>query len=186
MPNDSEWQELAARGRAVDALRAYCVAHGVGLSEARTAVERWRAVNCPPSPAFQRAFRAARRFTDALLTYLAEYAAPRSFQVRILPADPKDVIGQNTRFFSDFPAGHPGLDLTVEIAMAGVSIELRQEVARRHTEAGVRLIWFVCPETRTVAIHTGGTPGTELHEKETLDGGDVLPGFLCQVAELFG
>ena len=43
MANDSEWQQLAAQGHAVDALRAYCVAHGVGLSEARTAVERWRA-----------------------------------------------------------------------------------------------------------------------------------------------
>jgi hypothetical protein len=169
MPNDSEWQSLAAQGHAVEAIRAYCVAHGVGLAEAKAAVERWRAVNYPPSPAFQRAFRAARRLTDALLAYLA---------------DPKDAAGQNTRFFSDVQPDRPTLDLAVEVAMEGVSEGLRRETAGRHAADGVRLVWFLCPETRTVVVQAGGKLA-ELDEHATLDGGDVLPGFSCEVAELF-
>ena len=48
------------------------------------------------------------------------------------------------------------------------------------------LIWLVDPEMRTVLVYRGTPRGGELDEEDTLDGGEVLPGFSCKVAELFG
>ncbi len=51
--------------------------------------------------------------------------------------------------------------------------------------AGVRLIWVVNPELRTVRIHRlDGSIGA-LGEQDHLDGEDILPGFRCRVSELF-
>jgi Uma2 family endonuclease len=49
----------------------------------------------------------------------------------------------------------------------------------------VPLIWLADPETRTVTVYRGSMRGTELDESDALDGGEVLPGFSCQVADLF-
>ena len=51
---------------------------------------------------------------------------------------------------------------------------------------GVPLVWLVDPELRTVTVYAGRMRGTELDEDDTLDGGEVLPGFTCKVADLFG
>ena len=56
---------------------------------------------------------------------------------------------------------------------------------REYVTAGVRLVWLVDPETRTVLVYRGSLRGTEYDEADTLDGGDVLPEFTCQVADLF-
>ena len=50
---------------------------------------------------------------------------------------------------------------------------------------GVELVWEVDVEARTVTVWTSETESTKLKGKATLDGGDVLPGFSCKVAELF-
>ena len=50
---------------------------------------------------------------------------------------------------------------------------------------GVRLVWVVYPDTRTVVVYPQDEPVTELNENESLDGGDVLPGFSCAVADIF-
>jgi Uma2 family endonuclease len=49
----------------------------------------------------------------------------------------------------------------------------------------VPLVWLVDPETRTVTVYRGTMRGVELDESDTLDGGDVLPGFSCKVSDLF-
>ena len=51
--------------------------------------------------------------------------------------------------------------------------------------AGVRLVWYVDPEKRIVEVFTRPDQSTRLTEKDTLDGGDVLPGFQLSVASLF-
>jgi Uma2 family endonuclease len=48
------------------------------------------------------------------------------------------------------------------------------------------LIWIVDPKTRTVAVYTSVRKPTILKESQTLDGGDVLPGFALPLRELFG
>jgi Uma2 family endonuclease len=46
-------------------------------------------------------------------------------------------------------------------------------------------LWLADPETRTVTVYRETLVGTELDEGARLNGDDVLPGFSCQVAELF-
>ena len=83
----------------------------------------------------------------------------------------------------------PGLvpDLAVEVLSKG---NTRAEMARKlreYFEAGTRLVWMVDPKARTVRVHTGPTTrqSTVLKLGDTLDGGDVLPGFAVPVADLF-
>ena len=52
-------------------------------------------------------------------------------------------------------------------------------------ERGVRLIWVIDPEDRSVTVYRKGAPDEYLTENDTLTGGDVLPGFSVRVAELF-
>ena len=49
---------------------------------------------------------------------------------------------------------------------------------------GVRLVWVVDPKRQTVTVYRSWTDAHTLRADETLDGGDVLPGFACRVSEL--
>jgi Uma2 family endonuclease len=54
-----------------------------------------------------------------------------------------------------------------------------------YQEAGVSLLWLVDPEKETVTVIAAGRPAAVLKSDDTLDGGDVLPGFTIPVAEIF-
>lgn len=56
---------------------------------------------------------------------------------------------------------------------------------RLYLEAGVRLIWIVNPTARTVEVHAAGAAVRFFGQLDTLDGGDLLPGFSLAVSELF-
>jgi Uma2 family endonuclease len=49
---------------------------------------------------------------------------------------------------------------------------------------GVRLVWLIDPENRTVTVMTSVSEARILSEDDTLDGGDVLPGFTCAVRDI--
>ena len=50
---------------------------------------------------------------------------------------------------------------------------------------GVRLVWITDPETRTIMALPQSGPTRTYTEDDTLDGGDVLPGFTCAVRDIF-
>jgi Uma2 family endonuclease len=56
---------------------------------------------------------------------------------------------------------------------------------RHYLARGVRLIWVVDPEDRSVTVYRSGQQATILGETDMLSGEDVLPGFSCRVVELF-
>lgn len=81
------------------------------------------------------------------------------------------------------PAGYP--DLAVEVLSKG---NTRGEMARKRKEyflAGTRLVWQVNPRKRTVDVYTAPDAPTTRTEADTLDGGDVLPGFRLPVRSIF-
>ena len=77
-------------------------------------------------------------------------------------------------------------DLAVEVLSLSNTYREMQLKLSDYFAANVRLVWIVDPELRTVEVHTGTAEMTLLREDDTLDGGDVLPGFSIPLAELFG
>ncbi len=51
--------------------------------------------------------------------------------------------------------------------------------------AGVKLVWVIEPSDKTVAVYDEGGKCTILNEHDELDGKDILPGFKCQVRDIF-
>ena len=50
---------------------------------------------------------------------------------------------------------------------------------------GVRVVWVVRPDSRTVEVHRASGEVETLGEGDVLDGLDVLPGFACDVGAVF-
>ncbi len=76
-------------------------------------------------------------------------------------------------------------DLAVEVLSRSNTEEEMAQKLRDYFDSGVRLVWFVDPETRTVEVNTSSDHSTVLREDQTLDGGDVLPGFSLPLRQLF-
>ncbi len=76
-------------------------------------------------------------------------------------------------------------DLTTEVMSPNdVAYKVDKKV-QEWLRAGVRLVWVVNPQARTIEVHRVKELGTILREQDVLDGEDVLPGFRCAVRELF-
>ena len=52
-------------------------------------------------------------------------------------------------------------------------------------QAGARMVWVVSPKLRTVTVYRSLTEIVMLTEKDTLEGGDCVPGFQVAVAKIF-
>jgi Uma2 family endonuclease len=88
---------------------------------------------------------------------------------------------------SGIPQGYwPGApDLAVEVVSPSDTYTEVEEKVSDWLNAGARLVLVLNPRRRTVAVYTSPTDVARLTESDTLNGGDVLPGFTCRVAELF-
>jgi Uma2 family endonuclease len=76
-------------------------------------------------------------------------------------------------------------DLAVEVLSPNeVAYDVDKKI-QEYLKAGVRLVWVVNPQSRTIEVHRIGGQGTILRESDELEGEDVLPGFHTQVKELF-
>ena len=84
----------------------------------------------------------------------------------------------------------PGLlklapDLAIEVLSPSETASDLQEKLDDYKAAGTSLVWVVDPSRRTVMILASDAPVRWLHEGDTLDGGNVIRGFTCPVAEIF-
>jgi Uma2 family endonuclease len=68
----------------------------------------------------------------------------------------------------------PALAIEVRSPSNGLA-EVEEKIAD-YLRAGVRLIWYVFPETKTVWVDGAGRDRIILTEADVLDGSDVLPG----------
>ena len=76
-------------------------------------------------------------------------------------------------------------DLVVEVHSPSDSMREVHDKARMWLSYGVRLVWVVHPDTRTIDVHHQEHRVSTLTETDALDGADVLPGFSCPVSDLF-
>jgi Uma2 family endonuclease len=75
----------------------------------------------------------------------------------------------------------------VEVLSEGNTPREMQIKLGEYAAAGVKLVWYVDPEAKTVTVYPKGRERGKkvLGEGDTLDGGRVLPGFALPVADLF-
>ena len=76
-------------------------------------------------------------------------------------------------------------DLVVEVASPSDAPYQVEEKARMWLSCGVRLVWTMHPSTRTVNVYPESGARYTLTEDDTLDGGEVLPGFSWEVSDIF-
>jgi Uma2 family endonuclease len=76
-------------------------------------------------------------------------------------------------------------NLAVEVLSKRNTKKEMERKLREYFKAGVVLAWFINPKTRTVMVYTAVDQVVVLDEKQTLDGGPILPGFSLPLGELF-
>ena len=76
-------------------------------------------------------------------------------------------------------------DLAVEVVSPNDAVSDLVEKVGEYLRAGVRLVWIIDPDTRTVQVWRGDKSGTWLEAQDELSGEDIVPGFRCRVADLF-
>ncbi len=78
-------------------------------------------------------------------------------------------------------------DLVVEVLSESNTPREMAIKLGEYATAGVKLVWYVDPEAKTVTVYPKGRErGRKVFgESDTLDGGKVLPGFALPVADIF-
>jgi Uma2 family endonuclease len=82
-----------------------------------------------------------------------------------------------------FWAGPP--DLAVEIRSPSDSVRKIRKRVNDYLTRGARLVWVVDSRRRTVTVYRHLLTAVTVGLDDTLDGGDVVPGFRCAVREIF-
>lgn len=150
------------------------------------------------SPAGQKHGRIVMRVSTPLSTFVWEnglgevFAAETGFK---LSADPDTVRAPDVAFVrrerlaetEDVEGFFPGApDLAVEVISPSDSYSAVEERVQDWLNAGTRMVIVVEPQTRLVKVYRSREDVTILTEKDTLSGGDVLPGWQLPVREIFG
>lgn len=76
-------------------------------------------------------------------------------------------------------------DLVVEIVSPSDSRRWARDRAQMWLDFGAPLVWIVHPDTRTIDVYRPGADTSTLHEDDSLDGHEVLPGFTCPASTIF-
>jgi Uma2 family endonuclease len=104
---------------------------------------------------------------------------------------PDSVRGPDISYWSkerlkEVPVGYIEIppDMLVEVlSPSNTSKQIRTKI-QEYFAKGVRLVWVIAPEDRTLTIYRTADEGRLLHDTATATGEDVLPGFECRVSEL--
>ena len=76
-------------------------------------------------------------------------------------------------------------DLAIEILSPGNTQEEMSRKLHEYFAAGVRLVWYIDPASRTARAYTSEEQGVSIGAGGVLSGGDVLPGFELPLERLF-
>jgi Uma2 family endonuclease len=90
---------------------------------------------------------------------------------------------QQTGRLPGYRSGSP--DLVVEVLSRSDRVTSVEEKVAEWLEGGARMVWVVSPKLHTITVDRSLTDIVTLTEKDTLDGGEVIPGFQIEIAEIF-
>lgn len=149
------------------------------------------------SPAGNKHGRYAANITGSLVPHVkanrlgAVYAAETGFWLK---SEPDTVRAPDVAFVSqkrldevgDVDGFWPGApDLVVEVISPSDAYTEVEEKVFEWLGAGARMVVVVDPRKRTVTVYRSLTDIRVLTEEDTLDGGDVVPGWTMTVKEIF-
>ena len=105
---------------------------------------------------------------------------------------PDSVRGPDVAFWSlerlpEVPKGYIELapDLAVEVVSPSDHFGRLRGKIKEYLDRGVRMIWVIDPEDRSVTVYRTGVLDAYLTENDILSGEDVLPGFNVKATDLF-
>lgn len=150
-------------------------------------------VVCEPQPSFGHGLTSV-RIAHLLMSFVERH--PLGVVVGeagyVLERGPDTVRGPDVSFVSTERLRHRGEtffegapDLAVEVISPSNTRRTVADKTRDYLAAGARLVWNVDPRRRTVTVHASDAETLVLTADETLDGGDLLPGFSVPVRTLF-
>jgi Uma2 family endonuclease len=109
----------------------------------------------------------------------------------ITERDPDSVRGPDIAFWAKerlpvVPVGYIEIapDMLVEVQSPSNTWKQIRAKLMEYFARGVRLVWVIAPEDRTLTIYRTPDEGRVLHETATVTGEDVLPDFTCRVSDL--
>jgi len=120
------------------------------------------------------------------------YAAETGFQ---LTQDPDTVRAPDVAFISrqrgeavgEIEGYWPGApDVAVEVISPSDRYTDVEDKVVEWLEAGCRMVIVVNPRQRSVTVYRSHTDMVRLTEEDTLDGGEVVPGWQLPIKEVFG
>lgn len=111
----------------------------------------------------------------------------------VLARDPDTIRGPDVAYFTPERIPEAGYatpfwlapDLAVKIASPSNSAPDLEAKTREYLAAGVRTVWVVDPVDRIIRVYTPDGGVRSCGFEDTLDGGDVLPGFRLRAGPLF-
>lgn len=90
-----------------------------------------------------------------------------------------EAAGRVTGYFPGAP------DLAVEVISPNDRYSDVEEKVADWLDAGTRMVALVNPRNRTVSLRLPGQAPVTLTEQDTLDGGEIVPGWRMEVQEIF-
>lgn len=76
-------------------------------------------------------------------------------------------------------------DLAVEVISAGNTPQEMERKLQEYFAAGVHMVWYVYPDSKTVRVYKAPNQYTVLHEHQRLEGDEILPGFAIVIHDWF-
>lgn len=132
-----------------------------------------------------------RRFLDVhpLGTVTGSDASFQCFEDEPLQVRRPDVafLAQGRLPIEELARGHVTVapDLAVEVVSPNDYVYELNKKVQEYLRAGVRLVWVIDPENRTLVVHRANRTLAEFQPEDELTGEDVIPGFRCLVKDFF-
>jgi Uma2 family endonuclease len=148
------------------------------------------------TPAGRRHARLTNRIAYRITAFVDQHRLGEVYAGEVgvyLRREPREILrGIDVAFYSnerlqqmgtdeDFPDVPP--DLAVEIHLSD-EVDMQKKV-RQYLDAGVRSVWVVDPETQTLTQYRPGQDLRTFSDPSDTVEEPVLPGFSCQLRELF-
>jgi Uma2 family endonuclease len=89
------------------------------------------------------------------------------------------------RCVSDDPIAEVVPDLAVEVLSPKNTPKEMERKLRDYFKAGTRLAWLLYPKTQTAEVYTSPDDKRRIGKSQSLDGGEVLPGFRVALKRIF-